>query len=152
VIENNKWGMGTAIEQAISVAPIAEKKAASFNMAGYTLDGMDFFNCYAGFTSIYQEILKTSRPALVEVVTERFRGHSISDPGLYRTKESLKDCMKRDPLLIMKQVLIEEGFLEEEDYKQIDKKEKETVIEAMRYADQCAWPDPRRLGEDVYAP
>ena len=60
---------------------------------------MDFFSCYAGFEQVYQETLKRSRPVFVEVVTERFRGHSISDPGLYRSKEQLKACMERDPIL-----------------------------------------------------
>lgn len=152
VIENNKWGMGTAIELAISVAPIAEKKAPSFNMKGYTLDGMDFFNCYAGFDHIYHEVLETNRPVLVEVLTERFRGHSISDPGLYRSKEEMKECMARDPLVTMHQALIEANIINEETYKAIDKQEREIVLEAMKYADQCAWPDPLTLEEDVYAP
>lgn len=152
VIENNKWGMGTAIELAISVAPIAEIKAPSFNMKGYTFDGMDFFNCYAGFDHVYHEVLKTSRPVLVEVITERFRGHSISDPGLYRSKESMKECISRDPLLIMQQALIEAKIINEETYKAIDKQEREIVLEAMKYADQCPWPDPVTLEEDVYAP
>lgn len=152
VIENNKWGMGTSIEQAISVAPIAEKKAPSFDIKGYTFDGMDFFNCYAGFTHVYHEVLETSRPVLVEVITERFRGHSISDPGLYRTKEALKECMTRDPLALMLQSLIEAKLIDEETYSKMDKQEREIVIEAMKYADQCPWPDAITLEEDVYAP
>lgn len=152
VIENNKWGMGTPIEMAISVAPIAEKKAPSFNMKGYTFDGMDFFNCYAGFDHVYHEVLETSHPVLVEVLTERFRGHSISDPGLYRSKENLKESMARDPLIVMKDSLMEANIMNEEIYKSIDKQEREIVIEAMKYADQCPWPDPITLEEDVYAP
>ena len=121
-------------------------------MKGYTLDGMDFFNCYAGFDHIYHEVLKTSRPVLVEVLTERFRGHSISDPGLYRTKESLKESVTRDPLLLMKQTLIQLKIIDEETYKQMDKGERSTVLEAMKYADESPWPDPITLEEDVYAP
>lgn len=152
VIENNKWGMGTAIENAISVAPIAEIKAPSFNMKGYTLDGMDFFSCYAGFDHMYHEVLENSRPVLVEVLTERFRGHSISDPGLYRSKELLKECMTRDPLIIMQQALNEAKIIDQAAYEKIDKQEREIVIEAMKYADQCPWPDTVTLEEDVYAP
>lgn len=152
VIENNKWGMGTAIENAISVAPMAEIKGPSFGMKGYTFDGMDYFNCYAGFEHVYQEVLENSNPVLVEVLTERFRGHSISDPGLYRSKENLKECMARDPLLMMKNALVETKIIDEETYKEIDKQEREIVLEAMKYADQSPWPDPITLEEDVYAP
>lgn len=153
VIENNKWGMGTAVDLAVSVAPIAEKKAPSFNMKGYTFDGMDFFNCYAGFSHAYQEVLDSKRPVLIEVITERFRGHSISDPGLYRSKESLKESMsRRDPLFIMQQALLDAKIIDEELYKELDKNARENVVEAMKYADQCPWPDPITLEEDVYAP
>ncbi len=98
VIENNQWGMGTAVNRAVSVDYLAEDKAPGYNMKGYTFDGMDFFNCYAGFDHVFHEVLKTSRPVLIEVVTERFKGHSISDPGLYRSKDELKESMQRDPI------------------------------------------------------
>lgn len=152
VIENNMWGMGTAVERAISVNRLAEDKAAGYNMKAYTLDGMDFFNCYAGFSHIYHEVCETHRPVLVEAVTERFRGHSISDPGLYRSKENLKVCMQRDPIALLQQVLIEEGMLDQERVKQMDKHERERVVEAMKFAEESPWPDPITLEEDVFAP
>lgn len=152
VIENNLWGMGTAVEKAISVPRLAEDKAPGYNMKGYTFDGMDFFNCYAGFSHIRDEVLKTSKPVLVEVVTERFRGHSISDPGLYRSKDELKERMQRDPIILFQQILIDEGFIDSETVKQMDKQEREKIIEAMKYADESPWPDPITLEDDVFAP
>jgi len=152
VIENNKWGMGTAVEKAICVEPIAEKKAPSFDMKAYTFDGLDFFNCYAGFQHVYQEVLTTSRPVLVEVITERFRGHSISDPGLYRSKEQLQHCMERDPLLIMFKTLIAHKMINDEQYQALDKAKKDLVVAAMKFADESPWPDPITLEEDVFAP
>ncbi|MBM3207416.1 MAG: pyruvate dehydrogenase (acetyl-transferring) E1 component subunit alpha [Chlamydiae bacterium] len=152
VIENNKWGMGTGASRAICVEPIAETKAVGYNMKSYTLDGMDFFNCYQGFKHIYEECKKTSRPVLVEVVTERFRGHSISDPGLYRSKENLSECMQRDPLAIMLKTLSTYGILSEEEYHNMDKTQKDIVIAAMKYADESPWPSPVSLEEDVFAP
>jgi pyruvate dehydrogenase E1 component alpha subunit len=152
VIENNQWGMGTAINRAISVDRLAEDKAPSFNMKGYTFDGMDFFNCYAGFDHVYHEILETSRPVLVEVVTERFRGHSVSDPGLYRTKDELKESMGRDPLILMQQALIDAKIIDEETIKHMDKEWREKMMAAMKYADESPWPDPITLEEDVFAP
>ena len=152
VIENNKWGMGTAVERAVSVARLAEDKAAGYNMKGYTFDGMDFFNCYGGFAHLYQEVMKTQRPVLVEVITERFKGHSISDPGLYRTKDCLKDISKRDPLIVMQNILINEKILTEEQFKSLDKECKEKVLAALEFAEKSPWPDPITLEEDVFAP
>jgi len=153
LIENNKWGMGTHVSRALSFPErIAEHQAASYNMEGYTLNGMDYFNCYAGFEHIHKQVLKTSRPVLVECVCERFKGHSISDPGLYRSKEELQSAMKKDPIPLMKHILEEEGLLTEEDFKVMDKEAKQKVIEAMAYAEKSPWPSPATLEEDVYAP
>jgi pyruvate dehydrogenase E1 component alpha subunit len=152
VIENNQWGMGTAVDRAVCVPRLAEDKAPGYNMKGYTLDGMDFLSCYAGFEHLFREVLETSRPVLVETITERFKGHSISDPGLYRTKEELKARMQRDPILLMQHDLIEAGFLDSETAKHYDKEAKEIVIAAMEYAEASPWPDPHTLEEDVFAP
>lgn len=151
VIENNHWGMGTAIEKAVSVKRLAEDKASSFNMKGYTFDGMDFFSCYAGFEQVHQEVLKTGRPVLVECVTERFRGHSISDPGHYRSKEDIKKNMERDPLLLLKNALIEAKFLTEEEYKAFDKESRDHMMQALKFAEESPWPELTTLEEDVYA-
>jgi pyruvate dehydrogenase E1 component alpha subunit len=144
--------MGTGANRAICVEPIAETKAIGYNMKSYTLDGMDFFNCYQGFKHIYEECKKTSRPALVEVITERFKGHSISDPGLYRSKENLSACMERDPLIIMLKTLSSYGIFSEEEYQTLDKTQKDIVIAAMKHADESPWPSPVSLEEDVFAP
>jgi pyruvate dehydrogenase E1 component alpha subunit len=152
VLENNKWGMGTGVNRAICVDSIAETKAPSFNMKGYTFDGMDFFNCYHGFKHVFDECKRTSRPILVEVITERFRGHSISDPGLYRSKENLQSCMQRDPLHIMLKTLSGFGLLNDEEYSDIDKQQKELAVASMKFAEESPWPEAITLEEDVLAP
>lgn len=152
VVENNKWGMGTAVERAICVDRLAEDIAPSYNMKGYTFNGMDFFDCYAGFEHVFQEVLETSRPVLIEAITERFRGHSISDPALYRSKEALKTCMTNDPLVVMSEALIKAKMLTEEQYKEMDKEARHIAVTAMEYAEQCPWPDTVTLEEDVFAP
>lgn len=151
VIENNNWGMGTAVERAISVDRLAEDKAPGYGIKGYTFDGMDFYNCYAGFAHVFKEVLETRRPVLIEAVTERFKGHSISDPGLYRSKELLKECMQGDPILRFQQTLIEAGFIDEEGIKEMDRQERERMLAAMKYAEESPWPDPITLEEDVFA-
>ena len=144
--------MGTAVEKAVCVPHLAEDKAAGYNMKGYTLDGMDFFNCYAGFEHFFHEVLSTQRPVLVETITQRFKGHSISDPGLYRTKEALKQLMQKDPIILMQAVLIEAGIITEEEVKKLDKEARDQVIAALEFADKSPWPDLQTLEEDVLAP
>lgn len=152
VIENNEWGMGTHVQRAVSVEPIAETKAPGYGMKGYTLDGMDYFACLNGFTHIFEEVKKTSKPVLVEVITARFKGHSISDPGVYRSKEQLQECMAQDPIKKLSQVLIEKGIITQELIDQIDKEQKELAVAAMQFAEESPWPDPMHLEQDVLAP
>jgi pyruvate dehydrogenase E1 component alpha subunit len=152
VIENNKWGMGTSVERAISVERLAEDIAPAYKIKGYTFDGMDYFNCYEGFKHVKREVLETSRPVLIEAITERFRGHSISDPGLYRSKDALKDIMHNDPIQIMLNALIEAKMLDMDAFKAMDKEFRDKVVASMKYAEESSWPDPVTLEEDVYAP
>jgi pyruvate dehydrogenase E1 component alpha subunit len=152
VIENNQWGMGTSTNRALALEPIAENLSKAYGIQSYTLDGMDFFNCYAGFKEAMGEVLKTSRPVLIEAVAERFRGHSISDPALYRTKESLQKTMERDPIQLLKKALIDRKMLTEEEFKQMDAEAKETIVAAMKFAEESPWPDPITLEQGVFAP
>lgn len=151
VIENNQWGMGTAVSKAVAVAPMGEMLAQSYDMKSYTLDGMDFFNCYAAFSEIFKEMNENSRPVLVEAITERFRGHSISDPALYRKKEDLQKNMERDPILLLKTKLIEEKLLTEKEFKAFDQEQKELIKASMDFAEKSPWPDPIVLEEGVFA-
>ena len=153
VVENNQWSMGTHISRGVAnFTHFAEYAAKAYGMSYYRLDGMDFFNCYGGFLVAYQEIVQTGRPVLIECITERFKGHSISDPGLYRSKDQLKECMTRDPILLLKNELIARSMLTEEEYKAIDKAQRDIVVDAIQYADESPWPDPATLEEEVLAP
>jgi len=151
VIENNHWGIGTAIERAVCVPRLAEDRASAYGIKGYTIDGMDFFACYAGFQKLYQEVLEHGAPVLVEVVTERFRGHSISDPGLYRAKDQLNKLMKRDPLILIKEQLMKAGIIDDDSYKALDKEQRQIIMDAMKFAEESPWPDAVVLEEGVYA-
>ncbi len=152
VIENNKWGMGTAIERAVSVPLLAEDKAPGYNMKAYTLDGMDFFSCLGAFEHIFNEVVTTQRPVLVEAIAERFKGHSISDPGLYRTKDHLKEIMNRDPIIAMQMALKDADIVTDEQIKALDKEAREIVMEALNFAETSPWPNVQTLEEDVFAP
>ncbi len=153
VIENNKWGMGTAVSRAVCIEPIAENLAKAYGIEAYTVDGTNFFDCYALFEEVARETAQTNRPVLIEAITERFRGHSISDPGLYRTKEELALAIEaKDPITLLKNTLIQNGMLSEEEFKVFDAEQKELVIAAMKFADESPWPDPMTLEQGVFAP
>jgi pyruvate dehydrogenase E1 component alpha subunit len=152
VIENNQWGMGTHVSRAIAKTPIAESQAPSYGINGYTMDGMSYFECYKGFQQIYHEITSTQRPVIVEVLCERFKGHSISDPGLYRSKDDLEKVKQRDPIHQFVQAMMEKGWITEEEHKVLDKEEKQRVIEAIEKASKDQEPPISSLEEGVYAP
>jgi len=152
VIENNMWGMGTAVSRAVAAQPIAEHFAKAYDIESYTLDGLDYFNCYGGFQEIYNKVLETGRPVLVEAVTQRFRGHSISDPALYRSKDDLKCIMEKDPITKFSQTLLEAGVIREGEFDEMNEKAKAEVLEAMKFADESPLPDLLTLEEDVFAP
>jgi pyruvate dehydrogenase E1 component alpha subunit len=152
VIENNQWGMGTHVSRAISVPRLAEDKAPGYGIEALTLDGMDFFNCYAGFEYAYRKVKETSRPILIEAITERFRGHSISDPGLYRSREALTAVMERDPIAFLQKQLLEAGILDMDSYQELDRSCKEIAVNSMKHADNSPWPALSTLEDDVFAP
>ncbi len=151
VIENNSWGMGTPVNKAISLLPIATTKAAAYGINGYLVDGMDFFNCYGTFSYLCEEVLRTSRPVLVEAITERFKGHSISDPALYRSKEELARVLKRDPITLFAKELIDHQIIDQKSYELMDATQKELVLAAVRHAQESPSPDPFTLEEGVFA-
>lgn len=151
VIENNQWAMGTAVSKTNCIQPIAENKASSFGMKGYTLNGMDVLNCYAGFKAIYEEVLSNSKPVLVEVVTERFRGHSVSDPAAYRSKEELECARAKDSIFLFKNQLIKKGFLTEELFDKMNEEKLKLANDSMDFAQNSPWPEITTLEEDVYA-
>ena len=152
VIENNYWGMGTAVNRAICAQPIADHFAPAYNMCSYTFNGMNFFNCYEGFLHLFNEVGEKGRPILVEVITERFRGHSISDPGLYRSKEELEQAKLQDPIPLLANELKQRHILTDREYEEMKKEKKEIIIAAMKYADKSPPPQPATLEENIFAP
>lgn len=152
VIENNKWGMGTGVARALCMERIAEDLAPAYKMKGYTVDGTNFLDCYGAFQHIYREVLTTQRPVLIEAIAERFRGHSISDPGLYRTKDALQEAMKGDPILKLKIQLVKHALITDEEFDALDQAAREDSIKALEHAERSPLPDPIHLEEDVFAP
>jgi len=151
IIENNSWGMGTSYEKAMSVHPLGEKIAKMFGLKGFELDGMSVRACYEGFSKALEYIKKQTKPIVIEVKTERFRGHSVSDPGLYRSKDELKKAMKQDPIIHFKEQLLKKKWISNEQFEQFNEAAKKRVLEAIEYAEKAPWPDPLYLEEGVFA-
>ena len=151
IIENNIWGMGTYFKNANCVAPLAEKIAPSYNMESYTINGTNYFDVYAAFQEMQQKIEKTKRPILVEIVANRFRGHSISDPGLYRSKEDVQEAMQKyDPIHLLYNQMKELGFITEDEFKKMQDEFEQIAQKAQEFAEKSAWPDETELEEGVY--
>lgn len=152
VIENNQWSMGTPLKRTLANYSHFSKEAAqAYDIQHYLLDGMNFFSTYNGFKSAYEYVTSKSRPVLIECHAERFKGHSISDPGLYRTKEELKGCVARDPILFFKSKLQDVGLINEEEFKIMEAACRQEMIEAVAFAENSPWPEVTELEQGVFA-
>lgn len=152
VIENNQWGMGTAVKRAVALSPIGEKLASAFSFPSLAVDGQDYLSCYGCFKKACEQIQNSSKPMIIEAYTQRFKGHSISDPGLYRSKDALKKAMEQDPIEILFQDLKDQNWITQEEFDLMQKQEKDIVLKALDFAAQSPFPDVTSLEEDVFAP
>jgi pyruvate dehydrogenase E1 component alpha subunit len=150
--ENNRYGMGTALERASALYDISER-ACSYDMANEVVDGQEVLTMYAAMERAVQRARSDKLPTLLEVRTYRFMGHSMSDPihGHYRTREEVEDQRKRDPIAVWSHRLIEGGLIDEAGVRALDKEVMEEVEDAYQFADQAPDPDPDELYTDVYA-
>jgi pyruvate dehydrogenase E1 component alpha subunit len=152
VCENNRYGMGTALERASAIYDISER-ACSYDMANEVVDGQDVLVMHAAMERAVERARADKHPTLLEVRTYRFMGHSMSDPihGHYRTREEVEDQRKRDPIAVWSQRLIEEGIMDQAGVKALDKEIVDEVEDAYRFADEAPEPAMEELYSDVYA-
>jgi pyruvate dehydrogenase E1 component alpha subunit len=150
--ENNRYGMGTALERASALYDISER-ACSYDMANEVVDGQEVLTMYAAMERAVQLARNDKLPTLLEVRTYRFMGHSMSDPihGHYRTREEVEDQRKRDPIAVWSQRLITDGLMDEDGVRALDKEVLEEVEDAYEFADQTPDPELEELYTDVYA-
>lgn len=150
VCENNKYGMGTAVER-VSAVPNLYQRAQCYAMQVETVDGMDLLAVSDMAKKCLSAVREEKRPVFLEAVTYRFRGHSMSDPGKYRTKEEIEDYKKRDPILQFEKLLVKEGALSAEQAAQIQADCDEVVAEAVEFARVSETLPINAIYEDVYA-
>ena len=150
IIENNRYGMGTAISRATANEDVTTR-AAAYKMHGESIDAQDVFAVRDAVGRAIQLARTEKTPTLLEMRTYRFMGHSMSDAasGTYRTKEELEENMKRDPILVLREKMHAAGELPEGDLAKIDEEAKVIAQDAWDYADKSPEPPLSELWEDV---
>ena len=149
VIENNRYGMGTSVERASAGTQLWQRGQA-YGIPGEQPDGMDVRVVNAAARAALAHVRGGKGPFILEMQTYRYRGHSMSDPAKYRTKEEVQKIRtEKDPLETLKAVLIERGDATEDDLKAFDREVRDTVNEAAEYAQSSPEPDPSELYTDI---
>ncbi len=147
--ENNQYGIGTSVARASAVEELY-KKSCAYETPGLKVDGMDVLAVYEAVRQAVQRAREGGGPTYIEAVTYRFRGHSISDPGTYRSEQEKKIWQERDPIPNLSQRLIREGHATRKEVEAIDEEEKKLIEEAIRFAEESPDPHPEELWNDLY--
>ena len=150
VIENNRYGMGTDIRRTTSV-DFLYKRALAFDMKHSQVDGMNVLDLYQHAKPIMETMRRDRKPYLLEVLTYRYKGHSVSDPGTYRTKQEVQEQQERDPILQLAAELKLQKLADEAQLKEWDKEARDKVKAAEKFADDSAVPDAAETWMHVFA-
>jgi pyruvate dehydrogenase E1 component alpha subunit len=149
ICENNHYAMGTAVNRSSNVIDIY-KLADAYEMPADQVNGMKPEDVHDAITRAVKRGREGDGPTLLEIKTYRYKGHSISDPSKYRTKEELESYKSQDPILEVLDVLKEKNYATEEEIAAIDKKIEEVVAECVKFAEESPWPDDSEALKDVY--
>ena len=153
IVENNEYAMGTSVARARGDAQLY-KQAYPYGMPAAVVDGMDLFEVYHAFREIADDARGQTdgqtKPYFVEVQTYRYRGHSMSDPQKYRTKEELEGKKGEDPILRVKSYILERDLFPVERLDEVDEDVKAEVMAAVEFAEQSPLPDVSTMYKDVY--
>lgn len=150
ICENNQYGMGTSLDRAMSFQDISQK-ACAYEIASEFVDGMDVLAVRAATERAVERARKDYLPTLLEVRTYRFMGHSMSDPGSYRTRAEIEKHQERDPVKLFSSSLKEKHILTDQDIEKLEKSVREEVERALRFAEESPLPAAAELYTDVYA-
>jgi pyruvate dehydrogenase E1 component alpha subunit len=149
IIENNRYGMGTSVERASASTDLANRGEA-YGIPGKQVDGMDVVQVYEGGKEAVEYVRSGKGPYILEMQTYRYRGHSMSDPAKYRTKEEVQKMRtEKDPIETLKAVLLDLKVANEDDLKAMDREVREQVNAAADFAQESPEPDPSELYTDI---
>lgn len=149
IIENNQYAMGTSVERSSAETELY-KRGISFGIEGVQVNGMDVLAVREAGKKAIKHAREGNGPMILEMKTYRYRGHSMSDPAKYRTRDEVKEIRdERDPIDQVKERLIEEGWADQDSLKAIDKEIKAVVSDSADFALESPEPDPSELYTDV---
>ena len=152
VIENNQYAMGTSVERSSST-PELHTRGKAFDIPGESVDGMDVLLVKAAGQKAIDHCRSGAGPYILEMHTYRYRGHSMSDPAKYRTREEVQSVREeRDPISNLRNLLVEKARMSEAQLKEIDAETKSIVNDAAEFARNSPEPDLSELWTDVHAP
>ena len=149
IIENNQYAMGTSVERTSNVTDL-ETLGASYKMPSATVDGMSPEAVRDAIAEAAERGRKGEGPTLLDIQTYRYKGHSMSDPQKYRTKDEVASYVERDPIAHVRGIILENKWNTEEELKAVEKEVKAQVEEAIKFAEESPLPDASELYEDVY--
>ncbi|MCC6965994.1 MAG: pyruvate dehydrogenase (acetyl-transferring) E1 component subunit alpha [Nitrospira sp.] len=153
ICENNRYGMGTPVQRAVALYENVAEAARSYGIAAERVDGMDVLAVRDVMRKVVDQVRAGQGPYFIEAMTYRFMGHSMADPshGHYRTKDEVAEHRKRDPLVVLKETMLNQVHCSEADFKELEREVGDLVTAAVKFADESPFPDPASLYTDVMA-
>lgn len=150
VCENNGYAMGTSVERTTNMMDIY-KMGLAYDMPSAPVDGMDVVAIHTAMDEAVRRARAGEGPTFLEIRTYRYKGHSMSDPAKYRTKEELEEYKGRDPLISTKKAILDNKYADEEWFKEVDGEIKKIVDNSVKFAEESPYPDPSEIYDDIYA-
>ncbi len=149
ICENNNYAMGTSIERTSNVIDIY-KLADAYEMPADKIDGMTPEAVHEGVARAVKRAREGDGPTLLELKTYRYKGHSISDPQKYRSKEEVDEYKDQDPIIKVKNTIVQNGFATEAELQVINDRIDAVVEQSVKFAEESPWPDDSEVYKDVY--
>lgn len=150
IIENNNYAMGTSVERTSNVHDLY-KLGLSYDMPSVQADGMRCEAVHEAIAEAVERGRKGDGPTLIEMKTYRYRGHSMSDPAKYRSKEEVEEYKSQDPIEQVLRTLRENGWIDDKGVEAMEAKIAAIVDESVKFAEESPFPEPEELYKDVYA-
>ncbi len=149
ICENNHYAMGTSVKRTSNITDIY-KLADAYEMPADVVDGMSAETVHEAVSRAVKRAREGGGPTLLEIKTYRYKGHSISDPQKYRTKEEVEEYKGKDPITTLVQTMKQNNFATEEEIETINKRVDQAVEESVKFAEESAWPNDDEVLKDVY--